>query len=126
MSCEEVERVLETSEKGLSDAEASKRLAEYGKNTLRQRPPKSIWRMIWEQITDVMVLILIAAAVFSFVMSFFEDGEGLAECIVILVVIVLNATIGVVQEKKAANALEALKNMTAPTARVLREGETTT
>ena len=54
---------------------------------------------------------------------FFEDGEGLAECIVILVVVALNATVGVVQEKKAANALEALKNMTAPTARVLREGE---
>lgn len=123
MSCEEVEKVLATTEEGLSDAEAAKRLAAYGRNNLREKKPKSIWKMIWEQITDVMVLILIAAAVFSFVMSFFEDGEGLAECIVILVVIVLNATIGVIQEKKAANALEALKNMTAPTARVLREGE---
>ena len=123
MSCEEVEKALTTTEKGLSDAEAAKRLAEYGRNNLREKKPKSIWKMIWEQITDVMVLILIAAAVFSFVMSFFEEGEGLAECIVILVVIVLNATIGVIQEKKAANALEALKNMTAPTARVLREGE---
>ena len=123
MSCEEVEKALATTEKGLSDAEAAKRLAEYGRNNLREKKPKSIWKMIWEQITDVMVLILIAAAVFSFVMSFFEEGEGLAECIVILVVIVLNATIGVIQEKKAANALEALKNMTAPTARVLREGE---
>lgn len=65
--------------------------------------------MIWEQLTDVMVLILIAAAIFSFIMSFFEDGEGLAECIVILVVVILNATVGVVQEKKAANALESLK-----------------
>ena len=68
-----------------------------------------------------MVLILIAAAAFSLIM-YFVDGEGLAECIVILVVVALNATVGVVQEKKAANALEALKNMTAPTARVLREG----
>ena len=123
LSCKETEEFLHTSEEGLSDAEAAKRLEEYGKNNLRQKKPKSIAKMIWEQITDVMVLILIAAAIFSFVMSFFEDGEGLAECIVILVVIVLNATIGVVQEKKAANALEALKNMTAPTARVLREGE---
>ncbi|HIY97543.1 MAG TPA: calcium-translocating P-type ATPase, PMCA-type [Candidatus Borkfalkia excrementigallinarum] len=123
LSCEETEKILNTSKEGLSDAEAAKRLQQYGKNNLRQKKPKSIAKMIWEQITDVMVLILIAAAVFSFVMSFFEDGEGLAECIVILVVIVLNATIGVVQEKKAANALEALKNMTAPTARVLREGE---
>ena len=123
LTCEETEALLHTSAEGLSDAEAAKRLAQYGKNNLRQKKPKSIAKMIWEQITDVMVLILIAAAIFSFVMSFFEDGEGLAECIVILVVIVLNATIGVVQEKKAANALEALKNMTAPTARVLREGE---
>ena len=123
LSCKETEEFLHTSEEGLSDAEAAKRLEQYGKNNLRQKKPKSIAKMIWEQITDVMVLILIAAAIFSFVMSFFEDGEGLAECIVILVVIVLNATIGVVQEKKAATALEALKNMTAPTARVLREGE---
>ncbi len=122
MSCEEVEKVLDTTEEGLSDAEAAARLAKYGKNNLRQNKPKSIWKMIWEQLTDVMVIILIIAAVFSLVMHF-VNGEGLAECIVILVVIALNATIGVIQEKKAANALEALKNMTAPTARVLRQGE---
>ena len=123
LTVEETEKILDTTEDGLSDAEAARRLAAYGPNNLRQKKAKSVWRMIWEQLTDVMVLILIAAAAFSFVMSFFEDGEGLAECIVILVVVALNATVGVVQEKKAANALEALKNMTAPTARVLREGE---
>ena len=123
LTVEETEKLLDTTEEGLSDAEAARRLAAYGPNNLRQKKAKSVWRMIWEQLTDVMVLILIAAAAFSFVMSFFEDGEGLAECIVILVVVALNATVGVVQEKKAANALEALKNMTAPTARVLREGE---
>ena len=122
MSYEEVEKVLDTSEEGLSDAEAAARLARYGKNNLRQNKQKSIWKMIWEQLTDVMVIILIIAAVFSLVM-YFVDGEGLAESIVIFVVIILNATIGVIQEKKAANALEALKNMTAPTARVLRQGE---
>lgn len=122
LTYEEAERELGTSEAGLSDKEAAARLEKYGKNTLRQKPPKSVWKMIVEQITDVMVIILLIAAAFSLVMYFLED-EGLAECIVILVVIALNATIGVVQEKKAANALEALKNMTAPTARVLREGE---
>ncbi len=122
LTYEEAERELGTSEEGLSDKEAAARLEKYGKNTLRQKPPKSIWKMIVEQITDVMVIILLIAAAFSLVMYFLED-EGLAECIVILVVIALNATIGVVQEKRAANALEALKNMTAPTARVLREGE---
>ena len=122
LSVEETERLLGTSEEGLSDAEAAARLAKYGKNDLRQKKPKSVWRMIREQLTDVMVIILLIAAAFSLAMHFVE-GEGLAECIVILVVIALNATVGVVQEKKAANALEALKNMTAPTARVLREGE---
>ena len=127
MSAEEAARALDTSEKGLSDAEAAKRLAQWGPNNLRQRKAKSVWRMIWEQLTDVMVIILFIAAAFSLVMYFVNPGggerDGLAETIVILVVIALNATVGVVQEKKAANALEALKNMTAPTARVLREGE---
>ena len=122
LTSEETMRVLNTSEEGLSDAEAAKRLEVYGKNNLRQAKAKSVWKMIGEQLTEVMVIILFIAAAFSLVMYFLED-EGLAECIVILVVIALNTTIGVVQEKKAANALEALKNMTAPTARVLREGE---
>ena len=122
LSVQETEQILRTTDDGLSDAEAAKRLAEYGRNNLREKKPKSIWKMIWEQLTDVMVIILLIAAAFSLVMYFIED-EGLAECIVILVVIALNATIGVIQEKKAANALEALKNMTAPTARVMREGE---
>ncbi len=122
LSVSQTEEALHTDGDGLSDAEAARRLAVYGPNNLRQKKPKSVGKMIWEQLTDVMVLILIAAATFSLVMHFIE-GEGLAECIVILVVVALNATIGVIQEKKAANALEALKNMTAPTARVLREGE---
>ena len=122
LTSDEVMQQLHTSEKGLSDAEAAKRLQEYGKNNLRQTKAKSVWKMIWEQLTEVMVIILLIAAAFSLVMYFLED-EGLAECIVILAVIALNTTVGVVQEKKAANALEALKNMTAPSARVLREGE---
>ena len=127
MSVEETARALETTEDGLSDAEAAERLKLFGPNNLRQKKAKSIWRMIWEQLTDVMVIILFIAAAFSLVLYFVNPGggepDGLAEAIVILVVIALNATVGVVQEKKAANALEALKNMTAPTARVMREGE---
>lgn len=122
MTVEETEKCLETTVEGLSDEEAAKRLVQYGKNNLRQKKPKTVLKMFIEQLTEVMVIILLLAAAFSLAMYFIE-GEGLAECIVILVVIVLNATIGVIQEKKAANALEALKNMTAPTARVLRNGE---
>lgn len=122
MSCQQTEEVLQTSEEGLSDAEAAKRLEKYGKNVLMEVKPKSIWKMILEQISDVMVIILFIAMVFSLVMNFI-DGEGLAEAIVIFCVIVLNAAVGVIQEKKAADALESLKKMTAPNARVLRDGE---
>lgn len=122
MSYQQTEEVLETSEEGLSDEEAARRLEKYGKNVLREVKPKSIWKMILEQISDIMVIILVIAMVFSLVMQFI-DGEGLAEAIVIFCVIVLNAAVGVIQEKKAADALAALKKMTAPNARVLRNGE---
>ena len=122
MSCEEVENLLDTTEEGLSDDEAAKRLEKYGKNVLKDVKSKSVWKMIAEQISDVMVIILFVAMVFSLVM-YFVEGEGLAEAIVILCVIVLNAAVGVIQEKKAAEALESLKKMTAPNARVLRNGE---
>lgn len=117
MSVQETLKALGTSEEGLTDAEAARRLQLYGPNNLRQKKAKSVWHMIWEQLTDVMVLILIVASVVSMIFSEW------AEAIVILVVIALNATVGVIQEKKAANALEALRKMTAPAARVLREGE---
>ena len=128
LSVDETEKLLSSSAEGLTDAEARVRLEKYGRNTLGDVKPKSVWRMIFEQLSDIMVIILFIAAAFSLIMYFVNPGggeerEGLAEAIVILVVIALNATVGVVQEKKAANALEALKNMTAPTARVLREGE---
>ena len=122
MSYEQTMTALGTSEEGLSDEEAAAQLKKYGKNVLREVKPKSIWKMIAEQLSDIMVIILFIAMIFSLVMSFIE-GEGLAEAIVIFVVIVVNATVGVIQEKKAADALEALKKMTAPNARALRNGE---
>ncbi len=122
MSYAEAEKLLGTSEEGLSDKEAEARLEKYGKNVIAEEKPKSIWKMILEQISDVMVIILFVAMAFSLAMQFI-DGEGLAEAIIIFCVIVLNATVGVIQEKKAADALAALKKMTAPNARVLREGE---
>ena len=122
MPYDQVMKELETSENGLSDKEATIRLQKYGKNTLRESKQKSVLKMIAEQLSDVMVIILVIAMIFSLVMSFI-DGEGLAEAIVIFVVIVVNATVGVIQEKKAADSLEALKKMTAPNARALRNGE---
>ncbi len=116
-SVEETFETLESSPKGLSTEEAAKRREKFGKNALNARKPKSILQMIWEQIKDVMVIILLIAAVISFV--FHDTAEG----IVILVIVVVNAIIGVVQEKKAADALASLSTLSAPTARVLRDGK---
>lgn len=108
---------LATSTEGLSDAEAAIRLQKNGYNELNQKKRKTLLHMLKEQLSDAMILILIGAAV----LSFFLDEW--AEAVVILVIVALNAVVSIVQERKAANALEALKNIGAPTARVLREGE---
>ncbi len=117
LTVEEVEESLNTSENGLSDTEAATRLKKSGYNELRQKNQKSILEMLKEQLTDVMILILIGAAGLSAIL------HEWTEAIVILVIVALNTTVSIIQEKKAANALESLKNMGAPTARVLREGE---
>ena len=117
MPLEEIYREYQTSEEGLRDAEAAKRLTDYGKNELRQSPPKSIGKMFLEQLTDVMVLILLGAAALSGLLN-----EWI-EAIVILTIVVVNAVIGVVQEKKATDALAALRSLSSPQARVLRNGE---
>lgn len=116
-SAAEVLAILKTSEEGLSDKEAAKRLQEYGRNELAEKPQRTIFRMLWDQLTDPMILILIGAATLSL---FLEEW---VEASVILAIVVLNALISIVQEKKAAASLAALKQMSAPAARVLREGE---
>lgn len=113
----EVYEQLHTSEEGLSDAEAAERLRNNGRNELRSRPPKTILQMLKEQIVDPMVLILIGAAVFSAVL------QEWTEATVIFTIVIVNAVIGIVQEKNAQSSLDALRNMSAPTARVLRQGE---
>ncbi|MGN0180437.1 MAG: cation-translocating P-type ATPase [Monoglobaceae bacterium] len=113
----DVMQELETSDKGLNDLDAEKRLTYYGKNELRKKKKKTIGKMLAEQITDVMVLILVGAAILSICL-----GEW-AEAIVILTIVVIDAVIGVIQECKATNALEALKQMSSPTACVRRNGE---
>jgi Ca2+-transporting ATPase len=114
---DEVYKSLQTSEEGLSDAEAAKRLEKNGPNELRQKPSKKIWQMLWSQITDPMVLILIGAAAFSFIL------KEWTEAFVILTIVVLNAVIGIVQEKKAESSIQALRSISAPNAQVLRQGE---
>lgn len=113
----EVYETLHTSEEGLGDAEAAERLKKYGRNELRSKPPKTILQMLKAQIIDPMVLILIGAAAFSAIL------QEWTEAAVIFIIVIVNAVIGIVQEKKAQSSLEALRNMSAPTARVLRQEE---
>ena len=116
-SSKEVYQITETSAAGLGDTEAAERLKKYGRNELRAKPPKTMLQMLKEQILDPMVCILIVAAVISAVL------QEWTEACVIFSIVILNAVIGIIQEKKAQSSLEALRNMSAPTARVLRQGE---
>lgn len=114
---EEVLEKLNVTEEGLTDEEASLKLKTYGYNELRKVPKKSIWKMLKEQLSDIMVLILIVAAILSIILNEWT------EAIVIIAIVLLDAIIGILQEKKATDAMEALKNMSAPTARILRQGQ---
>jgi Ca2+-transporting ATPase len=108
---------LRTSLQGLSSEEAEKRLEEYGRNELKEKKKKTPFMMFLDQFKDFMILVLIAAAVVSGVI-----GE-LSDTIAIVVIVVLNAVIGFVQEYRAEKAMTALKKMAAPTATVIREGK---
>ena len=119
---EEVLKNLETSEQGLSSNEAAKRLNEYGRNELDEGEKKSLLMKFVEQFKDLMILILLIAAILSVVTS---GGEDIADAIIILAVVIINAIFGVYQEGKAEEAIEALKSMSSPAARVLRDGHVT-
>ena len=127
---EEVVTSLGTDAKqGLSDAEAQERRARYGENKLQEQKKKSMFVRFLEQFKDVMIIILLIAACVSFGVICYEVVNGKAPAIefvepaLIVFIVVLNAVMGVVQESKAEKALEALKNMSAPHARVLRDGK---
>ena len=109
---------------GLSQSEAEKRIGQYGENRLKEKKKKSAFMRFLDQLKDVMILILLAAAVVSFVIAIVEKDPGeLFEPILILLIVILNAIMGVFQESKAEKALDALKSMSAPHARVIRDGE---
>jgi len=111
-------------EEGLSREEAKARLTQYGPNRLKEKKKKSMLAKFLEQFKDVMVLILLAAALVSFIVAFSEgDSHGFFEPLLILLIVVLNAVMGVIQESKAERSLEALMRMAAPHARVIRDGQ---
>lgn len=124
---EEVDQVLAQLEveatQGLSAEEAERRLAEHGENKLTEKKKETLLQKFLNQFKDVMIIILIVAAAISFAISLYNREEGFAEPILILLIVILNAALGVAQESKAEKALEALKKLSAPHARVVRGGK---
>lgn len=114
---ETLRRIGSDAESGLSEAEAAKRLEEHGPNELEERGLKSVWRILWEQLTDAVVLVLIAAAVIS---AFVGDQHDAAA---IMVIVALNSLLGLRQEYKAEKAMAALKQLATPEVKVRRDGE---
>jgi P-type Ca2+ transporter type 2C len=106
---------------GLTTEEAARRLEQYGYNQITSRRKKSFFRMFMEQFKSFMIIILFIAAIISGVVGIYE-GEGLLDTFVILGILIVNALIGAIQERKAESSLEALKDLAAPITKVLRDG----
>lgn len=116
---EEVLKSLDTSVDGLSTAQAKERLDAYGFNELDEGEKRSLLSKFIDQFKDLMIIILLVAAALSVIT---EGMHGLTDACIILAVVVLNAAFGVYQEGQAEAAIEALKNMSSPLARVRRDG----
>ena len=112
----EVIKKLNSNIEGLDDKEVSKRLEKYGLNEIANKKKKTVFEMVIEQLKDRMILILLLASILSFIL-----GE-IAEGVVILIIIFINALISIIQEKKAINAIESLRSMNAPHTTVIRNG----
>lgn len=113
---------LETTEQGLSSTEAAARLEKYGPNKLKDAEKPTMVQRFLAQLKDPMLVILMVAAAVSAVTNYLA-GESFAEVFIILIVVLLNAVLGVLQESKAEAAIEALQTMTAATCKVLRDGK---
>lgn len=111
-------------ETGLTQTQVQEAKSKYGPNKLREEKKKTMLQRFIAQFKDAMILVLIVAAIISFVVAILEHNpKELFEPFLILLIVVLNAVMGVMQESKAEKALEALQNMSSPHARVIREGQ---
>ena len=122
-SVEEVLEELKTTDKGLTQREAAARQEKYGPNKLKEAAKATALQRFFKQLKDPMLIILLAAAAVSAATDFIA-GESFTESIIILVVVLLNAILGVIQESKAEAAIEALQTMTAAKCKVLRDEKT--
>lgn len=112
---------LSSSKNGLAAEQVRKSLEKHGKNELRERPKKGFLRKFFDALCDRMTVVLLIASAVSFATSYFS-GEGYADPIIILLIVLVNGLIAVIQESRAERALEALKKMTSPETSVLRDG----
>ena len=115
-------KALKARESGLDSKEVEKRLQTHGKNKLAEGKKVSLVTRFLKQLADPMIIVLLAAAVLSGITSAYAE-ESFADVFIILFVVVLNSVLGVVQESKAEEAINALKTMTAATSKVLRDGK---
>ena len=121
VSYDEVLASLGSTPEGLSDAEAGSRLQKDGPNKLREAEKESLLRKFFDELKNPMTIVLIAAAIVSAVTSVYA-GESLADTVIILAVVVINACLGVYQNSKAEAAIEAMQQVAAATAKVIRGG----
>ena len=120
---EEVESELKTNQsKGLTSQVVEENRAKYGLNELQEKKKDSLFKKFMAQFKDFSIIVLIIAAIVSGVVGVLE-GEGVTDTVIILIVVLLNAVIGVVQESKAEKSLEALKKLSAHAAKVIRDGK---
>ena len=112
----------ESRKNGLNSSEADERLRKFGKNKLIEQKKRSTILRFLDQIKDPMILVLLAAALLSFATAIYQK-ESPADVFIILFVVILNSVLGVIQENKAEEAIDALKKMTAATSKVKRDGK---
>ena len=119
---EVLDQLKVTAESGLTDSEVKKRLEQYGPNELKSAEKESLFMRFLDQMKDPMIIVLLVAAVLSFVSSGFTDW---VDSVIILLIVIVNAVISISQEDNAEKALEALRKMSAPLAKVIRNGAVT-
>ena len=121
-SVDETISELGSSQEGLGNREVEARLQKYGPNKLKEAKKASLLQRFLKELADPMIIILIAAAVVSGIVSAYS-GESMADVVIILIVVVINAVLGVAQESKAEKAIEALSAIAAATSKVIRDGK---
>lgn len=120
---EALEKLDVSQEKGLTYGQIIKREYKYGKNTLFEARPKSFLKKFLGQLSDFMIITLLVAAAISFFMALVNENTSYVDSIIILVIVVINGIIGVIQENKAEEAINMLKKLSAPQAKVIRNGK---